>query len=178
MYEKGIKVPPKSRSEIESIAWGIRKISGYSSNVIPFPVMDFLEHKLSMIIPDFDYEIVEDGTLKARAITYPDQKLIQIEEAVYNGACDHVGKDRMTISHEIGHLIMHHGVPMAKNYEQVSMKIYEDSEWQADVFAGELLAPIKLIKGMMIEDIAYECKVSYKAANAQFRALYKKLRCA
>lgn len=97
MYEKGIKVPPKSRSEIESIAWGIRKISGYSSDVIPFPVMDFLEHKLSMIVPDFGYEIVEDGTLKdgAKAITYPDKKLIQIEESVYNGACDHVQKQTL-----------------------------------------------------------------------------------
>ena len=84
----------------------------------------------------------------------------------------------MTISHEIGHLILHTGVPLAKNYEKVDIKVYENSEWQADVFAGELLAPIRLIRDMRPEEVADKFQISYYAANAQLKALDKILRCA
>ena len=180
MHDKGIRVPPRSRSEIGAIAWGIRKISGYSSDILIFPIMEFLEYRLPELFPDFCYEVRENGTLKdgARAITYPDKHIILIENSVYDGACQGIGKDRMTISHEVGHLILHTGVSLAKNYEKVDMKIYEDSEWQADVFAGELLAPIRLIKGMCPEEVAEKFQISYYAANAQLRALDKILRCA
>lgn len=47
--------------------------------------------------------------------------------------------------------------------------------WQADVFAGELLAPIRLIKGMNPFEIAEECQVSVAAAKSQLRALDKRL---
>ena len=180
MYERGIRVQPKSRAEIEMLAWTVRKISGFDSSVLPFPVRSFLENTLPKIFPDFHYEIRDDGTLRdgARAITYPDKHHILMEESVYNGACDGIGRDRMTVSHEIGHFFIHPGVSLAKNYVQTAMKVYEDSEWQADVFAGELLAPMRLIKGMCPEQIADECQISWRAAQAQFRALSKKIRCA
>lgn len=179
MYDRGVKVQPKSRATIETLAWTIRKISGFDCDIFPFPIMRFLENTIPTFFSDFDYRILDNGALKdgARAITYPDQHLILIEEAVYDGACDGIGRDRMTVSHEVGHLFLHAGVSLAKNYEQVPVRVYEDSEWQADVFAGELLAPMRLIRGMWPEQIADECQISWRAAQAQFRALNKKLRC-
>lgn len=180
MYEGGVRVQPKSRVEIARLAWAVRQISGFDSSILPFPIMSFLENTIPEFCPKFNYDIRENGSLDgcARAITYPDKFCILIEEGVYNGACEGVGKDRMTIAHEVGHLFMHTGVPLAKNYERIPVKIFENSEWQADVFAGELLAPARLIKGMFPEQIANTCLISRKAAQAQIRALSKKIRCA
>ena len=80
----------------------------------------------------------------------------------------------MTIAHEIGHIFLHAEVPMAKNYEQSEIKVYEDSEWQADVFAEELLAPAKLIKNMNYQEIQAKCQISEKVAYAQWRAPRKR----
>ena len=180
MYKGGVRVQPKSRAEIANLAWTVRQISGCSSRILLFPIMTFLENTLPKLCTEFKYEIVENGTLNggARAITYPAQLHILIEESVYDGACDGVGKDRMTIAHEVGHLFMHTGLPLAKHYEQVPVKIFENSEWQADVFAGELLAPTRLIEGMFPEQIADKFQISRKAAQTQFRAFDKKLSCA
>lgn len=106
-------------------------------------------------------------------MTYPDQKVMLIANSVYEGAVDGVGKDRMTIAHEIGHLLLHQAVSFAKQYENDPIKTYENSEWQADVFAGELLAPIRLIGGKGLLEIAEDFGVSPSAANAQLNALKK-----
>lgn len=44
---------------------------------------------------------------------------------------------------------------------------YEDSEWQANNFAGELLAPIYLLDGMGIIQISEDFGVSHTTANIQ-----------
>ena len=177
MYNRGMRVPPRSRSEIELLASTVRKACGYSDTQLAFPVMDFLEHKLATFIPGFCYDVREDGTLKdgARALTLPDRHLVLIEASVYDGACTGLGKDRMTISHEIGHIFLHEGVSLPKKYDTIEPQIYEDAEWQADVFAGELLAPIRLIYGMSSGKVSAVFQVSQKAAEAQLRALNKKL---
>ena len=50
---------------------------------------------------------------------------------------------RFTVAHEIGHLILHEGFALARG--AVRHKHYEDSEWQADTFAAELLMPTFLV---------------------------------
>ncbi|MBQ7570118.1 MAG: ImmA/IrrE family metallo-endopeptidase [Synergistaceae bacterium] len=178
VYSKGTRVSPKSRAEIEKIAWAVRNLSGYSNKTVLFPIMKFIEHSLPCIFPDFSFEVMPDDEIKPRAFSVPDNHLIVVKNSVYEGACAHVGKDRMTMAHEVGHIFLHAGVPMAKNYEQTEFKVYEDSEWQADVFAGELLAPIKLIRAMNYHEIQVECQISEKAAYAQWKASRKKLCCA
>ena len=48
-----------------------------------------------------------------------------------------------------------------------SHEYYEDSEWQANNFAGELLAPIYLLDGMGIIQISEDFGVSHTTANIQ-----------
>lgn len=176
MYENGVRVQARKRVEIEDIAYLLRKGFGFAKKNC-FPLMEFLEHGLQSVVRGFYYDIRDDATLdnNARALAFPDKSYMLIEASVYDGACDGIGKDRMTIAHEIGHMLLHSGVPLARRYETREIKVYENSEWQADVFAGELLAPIRLIKGMNPFEIAEECQVSVAAAKSQLRALDKRL---
>jgi len=173
IYPKGYRVPPRSRREIESQASILRRAFSKKESSLFFPLMPFLEHFLYELIPGFSWDVRDDGSLdeKARALTLPEKKIILIEDSVYNGAVRGIGKDRMTVAHEIGHLLLHQSVPYAKKYDLNPIKTYESSEWQADVFAGELLAPICLISGKGIIEIAEDFGVSPSAAKAQLNAL-------
>jgi hypothetical protein len=174
MYEDGVRVQPKRRVEIEETAYLLRKAFGFPGKTY-FPLMKILEHELQNMVEGFYYDIREDGSLEgsARALAYPDKACILIEASVYDGACRGIGKDRMTITHETGHVILHPGIPLARRYEARPIKIYENSEWQSDVFAGELLAPIRFLHGMNASDIVQTYQISLSAAEAQLRALKK-----
>lgn len=80
------------------------------------------------------------------------------------------GRDRFTIAHEVGHYFMHDERSIVFGKSNGPMPLYRDSEWQADVFAGELLAPSYLIKGMRIDEIHKGCAVSMACAEVQLRA--------
>ncbi len=137
--------------------------------------MEVLERRLIEVVPEFEFLVMPDGALDcgARALTYPNEHIIAVEESVYHGALDGRGMDRVTLAHEIGHLFMHPAVPFTKQFSPVPMKTYESSEWQGDVFGGELLAPIRLISGKDVFEIAEEFGVSFAAARAQMNALRK-----
>lgn len=102
---------------------------------------------------------------------------IIIREDVYLGALNNVGRDRMTIGHEIGHFIYHSPsrIQLARTDPSASLPAYMDPEWQATVFAAELLVPYHLINGMTAEEVSYHCGVSLQAANIQLRTLRKKI---
>mgnify|MGYP000952505712 FL=1 len=44
-----------------------------------------------------------------------------------------------------------------------------DPEWQANAFAGELMAPYDLVKNMSVEEISEKCGMSMTAASIQYR---------
>ena len=51
------------------------------------------------------------------------------------------------------------------------LKPFEDPEWQADAFGGELLASSYLIQGMSEIQVQMKCGVSSSAAHVQLSAL-------
>ena len=51
------------------------------------------------------------------------------------------------------------------------MKPYEDPEWQADAFGGELLASSYLIEGMNSREVEKMCGVSAAAAKVQLKSI-------
>ena len=82
-----------------------------------------------------------------------------------------------TIAHEIAHYILHANPSIARYpriYPGDDVKPYEDSEWQADAFAGEFLCPCQAIRGMTPEEVADKFGVSVQAAKTQLK---KSLRC-
>ena len=72
--------------------------------------------------------------------------MIRIRESIYEGARQGKGRDRFTIMHEIFHFMWHDRdeISFARNPE--SVKLYENPEWQADVFAGSVPYAFKVDK--------------------------------
>lgn len=161
------------RNDIRHIGREIRR-GICMENVMYFPIVPFLENILPLLIPDFLLEIVPKKEMgNKHGETYPSKNLIRIREDVYLNAIAGCGRDRLTIAHEIGHLFLHDDASIAlcrlEPYEM--LKPYEDPEWQADAFGGELLAPSYLIKGLAIRDVQEKCGVSEPAAAVQLRTL-------
>lgn len=167
-YEAYIAAP-YSRAKLREIANLIRKIFGLL-DVKFFPVVQLLEVGLPGIYSDFNYEIIEVHKLPNKyAVTYPSKNLIKIREDVYLGAISGNGRDRFTIAHEIGHFILHkpENIALARNEIVEAIPAYKNPEWQANTFAGELLAPPHIIKGLTISDVVHMCGVSRKVAEIQ-----------
>lgn len=116
-----------------------------------FPVVEFLEMGLSEIDDDFNYEIESFQKMGGRhGVTYPEKSLIVLREDVYENAVEGVPRDRFTIAHEIGHYLMHRPekIAFARKNSEEKLAAYLDPEWQANTFAGELLAPPHIIKNL------------------------------
>jgi Zn-dependent peptidase ImmA (M78 family) len=128
-----------SRADIRKLAFDIRRI--YSQDESPFfDIVRFVEYGLSYIWSDYDYEICGVNELHDNhGLTDVKKHTIKIREDVYEGAVDGNGRDRFTLAHEVGHLLIHSGqnIKLARG----KIKTYEDPEWQADAFGGELLIP-------------------------------------
>lgn len=167
----GYIAAPCSRAKLREIANLIRKAFGLR-DVKFFPVVELLEFGLQSIYNDFNYEIIEVQKLQNKyAVTYPAKNLIKIREDVYYGAASGNGRDRFTIAHEIGHFILHKPENVALARSEIVEKIpkYKDPEWQANTFAGELLAPPHIIQGLTVHEIVRKCGVSRMVAEIQLK---------
>ena len=161
-----------SRKNIQDFIRYLKKIV-HLENEMYFPVVQFLENILPILIPEFQLEIVPKREMgNKHGETYPSRNLIRIREDVYLGAVAGCGRDRLTIAHEIGHLFLHEddSIALCKLAPNEKLWPYEDPEWQANAFGGELLASTYLIKGMTAADVSEQCGVSMDAARVQLRA--------
>lgn len=164
-----------SRREIQCYIRELKKRAGLE-DVLYFPVLPFLENILPILIPDFQFEVLPEEEMgNKHGETYPSKNLIRIREDVYLGAADGHGRDRLTIAHEIGHLFMHENdsIALCRLAPNEKLKPYEDPEWQANAFGGELLASSYLIRGKSIQEVSEQCGVSWDAAEIQLKAANK-----
>ena len=76
-----------------------------------------------------------------------------------------MSKHRFTLCHEFGHWLLHQ--PENVSFARGDIPKYSDPEWQANVFAAELMVPYDLTKGLTINQIVEECGVSYSCAEIQ-----------
>ncbi|MBQ2655407.1 MAG: ImmA/IrrE family metallo-endopeptidase [Erysipelotrichaceae bacterium] len=165
------RADPLSRNDIRNYVLSIKQSLGMEKELY-FPILKFVENVLPELIPGFTFEILskeEMGDL--HGLTYPSKNLIQIREDIYRRAAEGKGRDRFTIAHEVGHLLMHddENLALCRLSPGVIPKAYEDPEWQANAFAGELLASSYLIEGMTAEMVSEKCGVSLDAAKIQLR---------
>lgn len=166
------KAKPLSRQQIRDIANVVRKWE-HAENKLYFDIVHFMDVTLPKIAPEFIMEVVPKEELgDAQGLTYPDSGIIKIREDVYERAVDGMGRDRLTLAHELFHLLQHDdsNITFARGNFAEEIRPYEDPEWQADAFGGELLVPHHLITNMNPRQISAECGVSMSAANVQFRA--------
>lgn len=160
---------PLSRNDIRGMARFIRQVAG-QENEIYFDIVKFLDVILPKIDPDFSLIIDDKSVLgECHGLTYPDRNEVHIRSDVYDRACNNSGRDRLTMAHELFHLLQHtkENVSYARINSNVKIEVFRDPEWQADAFGGELLVPYYLTRGMSVEEIINQCKVSYPAAQIQ-----------
>ncbi len=161
-------VEGKTRIQLRELA-NVLRTQLHLDNVMYFPIVQLLE-----IMPEyfsnFSYEIVSDDELPANKHAETDiiTGHIKIKETVYDRACTGEGRDRMTIAHEIAHFITLCvcGFKLARSFSKP--KTFEDPEWQAKCFAGELMIPKHLVDNMNLLKMATACGVSYDAAKYQY----------
>lgn len=67
----------------------------------------------------------------------PSSLTIRVPESIYEGACDGERDDLFVMLHELGHLFLAHRSLMYCSNNPPTK--YEDSEWQADLFAVSVL---------------------------------------
>ncbi|MGT2811762.1 ImmA/IrrE family metallo-endopeptidase [Streptococcus minor] len=162
------RVSPCSRKDIRKYSRHFREQLNLG-NALEFPIVEVLEGFSEAGY--FDIEIVPvDAMPNSYGETLYHQKLIRIREDIYDKACEGDGFSRSTIAHELFHFFKHRNeeIVFCRTVEELeSRKTYEDPEWQANCFAGELLVPIKLVKEMSIEEVVEKCRVSHQMATYQ-----------
>ena len=172
-FAKGVRVLPCSTATLRELARKIRQVL-HLENTPCFPVVRILEF-FQQTLEDFDFEIVEDHELpKGMFANYnPLTGFVQIKETFYKMANEGNGFARWTILHECLHHILHRNqIAALARQDNSAHRPYEDSEWQADTLACELLMPIEMIDtGMSAEEIAAKFGVSLKAARIRLEKM-------
>ena len=168
---------PARETEIEQKAYAWRETLDIGFDVLSPDMVSVLELKLPKILPEF-YLIVKDNTeYGVEAYTEFDPPRITATTDVYNGAVIFDGRSRMTLAHELGHLVLHKkAVPLnrAPSQYQALKKLpsYCSAEWQANTFASYFLLPEAVIRDYdSVEDVVTFCNVSRSAATVRFKKL-------
>lgn len=160
-----------NRAEIRSLALQVRNRFDFAST-LRFPVMEFVELMLPQLDKEYSFEVVEFRELgQSHGLTerQGDHVTIKIREDVYDLACRDAGRDRGTVAHELGHYLMHARSTSLHRHFGGAIRTFEDPEWQAKCFQGELLVPKHLVQGMSAATVAEACGVSMQAAEYQLK---------
>ena len=166
-------VAPASRQDIWKLVRNIRNNLGVEKKLY-FDIVHFLEKVMPKIFPNFVLEICSEEEMgENHGETIPSEYKICIREDVYIGACKGKGRDRLTLAHEVGHFFMHDEgtIIYCRLAPNTKLPKFIDPDWQADVFAGELLAPSYLINGMDAQEVHKKCEVSMPCAERQLYAI-------
>lgn len=163
----GIVVPARSTADIASMANLLRKHFGLDQKAF-FPVMEVYE-ALDLLYEDARFECLEVREMgEDHGRTYPDRNLIHLREDVYERADEDFPRDRFTMCHELGHLMLHRKVALSRIDPAKPPKIFRNSEWQADTFASHLLMPEDLlVRHRTIPSVMHEFGVSSQAVAAR-----------
>jgi hypothetical protein len=170
--QRGMRVRPLSRVRIRGVALAVRELCEDDAPLID--VARFIEHTL---LKEYDlvFSVLPETVLGPdEGRTYPDPRIIQLREDVYDRLIAGEPRARFTAMHEVGHLFLHEGVPLRRAAVPTNHKPFEDSEWQSDAFAAEFLMPVDMILRLKYKTAAAasdEFGVSLKAAMIRMDVL-------
>lgn len=161
---RGIVVPPLGKKVIWDYADMVRD-KFLPPETVALPIIKILEFGMPRVSPEFVFDVQdadEMGDDEGRVPVGGNELILRSD--VYERACREGSRDRFTASHELGHYLMHRRITLARARGDED-KIYTDSEWQADTFAGSLLMPRRhASKFRNSDEMAEACIVSPRAA--------------
>ncbi|MCK9510729.1 MAG: ImmA/IrrE family metallo-endopeptidase [Pigmentiphaga sp.] len=172
----GFRVPGKSTEAIRRHAMHVRSVFEIPVDAGFFPMGDFME---AWIDYGIIYDIAEPQGLPVgvEACCVPERGLILFSESTYQKACQDNPRARFTVVHELGHLALSHTRTFHREYSPgLEIRVFEDSEWQANQFSAEFLMPLEdiLCKGLTTqEQIMMEYQVSATAATRRLHQIQK-----
>jgi hypothetical protein len=169
---KGFRVPGKRISDIRQTAERARAALG-----ITFPIR--LGHFLERLsIYSITVDVLEDGAnglpAGVEACWIPESLTLCVTERVYEKACRNDPRALFTVFHELGHALLGHRRTLNREPPTAEIKIFEDSEWQANQFAAEILMPVEEIRrrGLKTDyDLTAAFGVSMEAARIRIDRL-------
>lgn len=167
-------VQPRSWHEIETIADRLRDQLNLAKAPY-FPVVDVMEQVLDLTLGIVRFEVASHKEMDgAEGYTDPAGEFIMIREDVYETACQGNGRARFTLAHELGHLVLHARMPLARATKGASLAPFRLSEPQANVFAAALLMPARFF---MVNDtrqvVSKRFGTSLEAARRRIETLKK-----
>ena len=121
----------------------VRRLSGNGDNP-RFDIMRFVEVTLPQLDENTSFILTDDLGPGVHACTDVRARCIMIRPEIYHRAVAGYGRDRMTLAHEVGHLLLHTEVQLARRVGADPIEVFRDPEWQAKAFAGELMIPRRL----------------------------------
>lgn len=170
MARSGTVVAMRNARQIEQLAATVRRVLGIPAEG-RIAMQPILEHALDVIFEDGHFEVLEDHEMagaEARVSTY--EPVISLSARTYRQLQKSDARARMTVAHEVGHLLMHCAMPVAMNSGTYDPR--RDPEWQADMFAAALLMPrTAFIKMASINQAMQVFGVSRSAAVQRARRL-------
>lgn len=163
---------PLSRLALRQMAAGTRDILGLS-NEPKVDIEELLDFALLRAMPDFVYGIQPRGQMgENHGLADPDANVIMLREDVFAGAVKGHARDRFTVTHELGHLILHQKANLVLRRGFGAPKKPSHPEWQANTFAAEFLVDARQARGCRSAgDIVRRFGVSQKTAEIQLSFL-------
>lgn len=166
---------PRSIDTIRRVAQTVKHALGYD-DLAYINAEHLLEFALPSILPSFIYDVKSVAEMgNNEGLASPDRDYIAIREDVYQGARRQWGRDRFTVAHEVGHLVLHQSENLVLRRSLRPDRppaIFCQPEWQADTFAAELMMDFRLINQDDDErDIANRFGVSLSAARTRIKTL-------
>ncbi len=164
VYVKGL-----SAREIEGRALAWRDALGVSGRWAP-DMVEVLEHRLPALFEEFVLAVTEDQLMAdAEGYTQFAPPKIVLKESVYLAAARHDPRSRMTLAHELGHLVLHSGIAKAREASsppRENLRPYNSAEWQANKFGAGFLMPDHIVRQFgSAADLADGRQVSMQAAR-------------
>lgn len=168
MSDLNIEVKPMSRELLRKFSTDIRQALGLEGELY-LNLGELFEFTLPKVVNGYVFDVQSIDEMKGdHGRAMPDENQIIIREDVYLRAMAGKGRDRMTMVHELGHLLLHKSDRMVHRRATGTPATYRQPEWQAKAFAGEFLIP-----HCLIGEIPYASQVAKRCGVSQQSALFQ-----
>jgi Zn-dependent peptidase ImmA (M78 family) len=171
----GFRVAPRSAEDIRAVANRAAAALGLK---FPIKLDSFLERLTQY---GFVLDVVDDNTsglpVNVEACWLPETLTLVLKNSVYERACLNSPRELFTVFHELGHALLGHQKTINRQTANTHFPVYENSEWQADLFAAEILMPAAEIRRRRLwtPNLVMEAfGVSFTAAKKRIEWLEKK----